>query len=1401
MPPKIHADWRNAGYGGDGSPDDMGDQAGDSFTVTQSFDDGLPDTVTSTSGATASGTLSLPDVTGRYGTDIGRVHWQLGQTLTSDGGSGTTTQGVVPTLDNLAAMTCQIIWISWHSLAVGAGSAATLTQYPPGYDVIIPQFTDGDLNFVLLARQQAPKIAHENSPVFYFSQPVNWMCGWMSCEVLDKALNWMPAQIVSATAKTSPSTGTNHAPTPVAVGATGSSGGVPCSIFLSYGVGGVWSQGVGGFQVNGSTSLGKQNYAFVILGPSGFNVNSTPGIPGNYSMNANTALASGPTLQTLDGTFQTGVAGWTPVSSTFAASAAHAHSGTQAALQTVTGTPTQVTWRPTARVAVTGGSTFRGWVWAFSTASTPSTSYAIDWYDSGGVFISTTASPATTLAANTWTRLDTGPVTAPAGAVTAAYGGTLAGTPATGKQVWWDDVDFRGMETILASFSVEAVEFDIQDGRQYFSPYNPTSPVQGFDRDVAPMSAQMGILTDDGPQYQTVFTGQMSSVDISGRTADMEGVSASRLAMMASVQLPMVNGQTAGANMTWPVTYAFGACGLYASPPPTPYARYWATLHGSNMYNFGSPQTGQPMPAIVTRYSNGEIAAAGGGIGQYDNFQPSSVSGPFVLGMYAARNKDFGQLNQMTFRPANGWWPPLGSYRPAATYGANGYFDALSQANNTGRFTCWVRGDGAIVNPTTWGIAQTAGAINGLMAFRMYNKNAAGSQVSAVECGIELVSPYNLYVLMQDSHGNNTFTATSSVLPMDGNWHFCSWTWNWQSGVFNTHVDNVTFNEIGTLPTTIGDLPVTEASGEAAGITLNCQFDTWLPVSEAMLECGTAVYTNPYNWSPSVPFAPTAIVRAVDYELAAIVEPAPMAAWDIMVRYAQAAFAMYRCDEQDRICWLPPSYFGEPQLTPFATDAFTRTLAGTWGSADLGGAWTLSAGTFGVGSGFSQMTLPAAGTMLTAALTDVNQQDFDIRWIGIPRANVAGAELVLDLATRYVDATHYVAYQMRFQTDLTVDAYVVRNQGSGDVVLGSNIATALTYNSSQFINVRCKAVSGMLYMKVWNVQNIEPIGWTLVCEDDAPLSGSIMFRAVAAVGNTNMPLLVGFDGLNAQFQSIEVIDTDKNAQDLQVILDPSKIRNDATVQFADTSVGTNPASVLAYSTAVTVPNKISTVVFALDVVQAQTLANPAISNLTLAQVTAGAGPAGVHWAGFNTKNDGTGTYLNAAQVKATVLQVTPASATVQFNNLYGKTVYMVNNASTGIPFLQLLGYVVNSVAGYTTVNDPASIARRGDRTVSADIEGLQRRDDATRIAGQLISMQANPRGNVSVHVMGNPSRVPGNLVQIADAQGTGAAGIWLILSVKHVRSNAEYTQDLLLVQILPTAMWDISNWDESAWGE
>ena len=210
-------------------------------------------------------------------------------------------------------------------------------------------------------------------------------------------------------------------------------------------------------------------------------------------------------------------------------------------------------------------------------------------------------------------------------------------------------------------------------------------------------------------------------------------------------------------------------------------------------------------------------------------------------------------------------------------------------------------------------------------------------------------------------------------------------------------------------------------------------------------------------------------------------------------------------------------------------------------------------------------------------------------------------------------------------------------------------------------------------------------------------------------------------------------------------------------------------------------------------------ANYEILNLTSTQIGTGVLPSLRHFISFNTSIDGNGTVLDASAVTVAIAGSDALSIDLTFNNRTGKSVFIANNGEQ-VPFLLILGYGVRISDGYSTTSDPYSLQLRGDRSLDAELPLIQDRPTAEQISSTLTTQLARPRPRLTVVTKGNPLRKPGQLVTMADAEGTAAAGNWRVMAVDHNVNGAEYTNSLSLVQVLPAAVWDGPNgWDAAVW--
>jgi len=734
---------------------------------------------------------------------------------------------------------------------------------------------------------------------------------------------------------------------------------------------------------------------------------------------------------------------------------------------------------------------------------------------------------------------------------------------------------------VMISIPIEVVDRPAMTAREYFSPFNTTSPVYGLDRDVAPVELDWGTLTADGPEYTTIMVGQMADIEVQGDSAQLQAVSDTRLDLMASVQPPVVWAKRERANATWLMTWLMSQAGLFLSYRPGLLTRIWAPLYGSVHAHFEGPGG----------YS---YAVREDAIEYAGQRPPLMVEGPFVRGMYACMLADEYQMIVLNMSPSQYTHPAL-----ADTYNEGFAYDQMSQSSYEGRIQCYVRGDA-----TQTAVGFTPYNASRLWEYTLRLRQHTTSLIDAQVTVYIRTSDRKLVVLMGDDTAGFLEVASTLVLPTDGEWHFIGFSWDWSTGETRFRMDTSDDDYDGSgFVTTDANLPESDADYIAAGNFIDNLVYSKLPLSELQVESGTASHFNPFM--NDYPLPDNAVARTLDMELEVIAEPAPRDLWTQLVELAQANAASYRCSEVDTFMFLPLSYFGETaQMTP----------------------------------------------------------------------------------------------------------------------------------------------------------------------------------------------------------QVVVLDTDQNASSISARQDPSKTRNLVTVEFTETTVDDIYYGVLDYSTSIKLPRGKTTIQFSLDTPAAEIHLAPSrrapvsLTALTSGQVaTPSTIPNNIHYFSANTKADGTGNYT--AGVTAKLVEATAFTVTIEFSNGSSGNRYIVNNGDS-VPFIHVQGYRIHTGIGYETRRDDTSIELRRERSLSTQALQIQGRVDAGQFASSLVAMLCRPRAEISITVVGDPRRAPGQLVTIADQQGTKAEGTWRIMSCVHHRNNAQYTQDLQLVLVLPPSEWDgIDGWDYGVWSE
>ncbi|MDV5145940.1 hypothetical protein R1T08_17410 [Streptomyces sp. SBC-4] len=200
-------------------------------------------------------------------------------------------------------------------------------------------------------------------------------------------------------------------------------------------------------------------------------------------------------------------------------------------------------------------------------------------------------------------------------------------------------------------------------------------------------------------------------------------------------------------------------------------------------------------------------------------------------------------------------------------------------------------------------------------------------------------------------------------------------------------------------------------------------------------------------------------------------------------------------------------------ITQGAVDAFGRTVASSWGSADTGGAWTSvggSAADYSVGSGVGSHTLASVNVARQSTLA-APSPDFDLYATVAASAVATGASIFGGLTARGSGATDLYYARVEFTTSGTV-ILAIRERAAGVETTVVTLTTPYTYTAGQSFRLRFQAKGSALQARVWPLTSGEPTAWQVSGTDTTlTAAGAVGCRSMLATGNTNVSPAVRYD--------------------------------------------------------------------------------------------------------------------------------------------------------------------------------------------------------------------------------------------------------------------------------------------------
>jgi len=208
--------------------------------------------------------------------------------------------------------------------------------------------------------------------------------------------------------------------------------------------------------------------------------------------------------------------------------------------------------------------------------------------------------------------------------------------------------------------------------------------------------------------------------------------------------------------------------------------------------------------------------------------------------------------------------------------------------------------------------------------------------------------------------------------------------------------------------------------------------------------------------------------------------------------------------------------------TSVASDTFTRTLTGAWGTADVGGAWSVLAGSasnFAVNGSKGTIATPTKSVQQLAHLGTASVRDVDYRVdTTFPTAVTAKGSkgLFSSLVLRHQQASgaHY-----RVGLYLTGTGKVfIRGQTSTGTNVFADADTSLTFTPGDTFVLRVQAEGAnptTIRAKAWKAGAAEPSAWMVTATDTTAALQSAGTLGIRTLNSSSTVTTLSFDNLRA----------------------------------------------------------------------------------------------------------------------------------------------------------------------------------------------------------------------------------------------------------------------------------------------
>lgn len=201
-------------------------------------------------------------------------------------------------------------------------------------------------------------------------------------------------------------------------------------------------------------------------------------------------------------------------------------------------------------------------------------------------------------------------------------------------------------------------------------------------------------------------------------------------------------------------------------------------------------------------------------------------------------------------------------------------------------------------------------------------------------------------------------------------------------------------------------------------------------------------------------------------------------------------------------------------------DAFQRTVASSWGTADVGGAWSTAGGAasdYNIANPVATITQTSVNVFRETQLSSGLFIDSNTAaYVSIPVMVTGSAIRVAVLGRSNIAVANWYGAYVDFHSDASVTVAIIKNITGTETSLGS-FTLGAPYAAGDVFGIRLDVTGTTISAKAWPQTSIEPTAYQVVVTDTAlGGTGGVGTHVRLLTGNTNtLPVVATFYGFGA----------------------------------------------------------------------------------------------------------------------------------------------------------------------------------------------------------------------------------------------------------------------------------------------